>query len=200
VVNPTRVRRPASLPSDASFEQYVSHSDFQELSMNTNRIFKALGTFAAIGALSFSVVTYAAQGDQRGGGQGHFERGAMFEKLAAKLNLTADQKAKIQALQQQFQKDNATALNNMQQLRSQMKQYMQSGDKTNAQATRDKMRTAMEALKPAQEKLHKDMMAILTPDQQKQAQQLLQQHQDGMRGGRRGQKGAGQSGDNSNLH
>lgn len=141
--------------------------------MNTKGIFKALGTIVAVGTLTLSTAAIAQDRGGRMGGNG--DPSAMVDKLGAKLNLSADQKTKIKAISDQFQKDNASALSQMKDLRTQMQGYAKSGDKTNMKATGDKMRTQMQTLKPAREKMRNDIMAVLTPDQRTQAQELFKE-------------------------
>ncbi len=126
------------------------------------KIFTLVGIVAAVGALATASFAQkpgpggqGGQGGKFGGGQGGPGQGRMQgmrkmqEEILAKLNLTADQKSKIKALNDKFQKD--------------IQALMKSGD---PQSNRDKFRELS--------KNHRDaMMKILTPAQQTQYKKLI---------------------------
>jgi Spy/CpxP family protein refolding chaperone len=132
---------------------------------------KALLNKLGIALVGTTLVAFAAfaqgrpDGPKGHGGHGGEMRHQMIEKLAKRLNITDEQKAKIKALREQFKTQNASALADIKALREKMKGYMESKDKDNAKATRDQIKAKMEQLKPAREQLRAQMKAILTPDQ-----------------------------------
>lgn len=127
----------------------------------------------------------AAQNRQHGGGNG-MGAGKMG-KVMEKLNLTADQKEKIKALREQFKKDNATALNEVKGLRDQMKNAREQKDRTQAQSLRDQMKTKMDALRPARERLQNQIAAVLTAEQKVQLEKMKAERKE-HRGGKGGKR------------
>lgn len=126
-----------------------------------------------------------AQKRQHGGGDG-MGAGKMG-KVMEKLNLTADQKAKIKALREQFKSNNATALNEVKGLRDQMKNARKQKDRTQMQGFRDQMKTKMDALRPAREQLQNQIAAILTTEQKAELEKMKAERKEN-RGGKRGSR------------
>lgn len=147
-----------------------------------------VGTLA-IGAMSLALTVpsvYAQGGHGKGNGKG--ER---HEKMAEKLNLTADQKTQIKALRDAFKQQNASAIAEVKALRDQMHEQMKNKDKEGAKATREQIKAKMEALRPAHQKLHEQILALLTPEQRAQAEKMRQEHKDR----KHDRKGDGRHGD-----
>ncbi len=136
-----------------------------------------VGTLA-ICAMSVALAapaTFAQGGHGRGGGHGN---GDGEGKMAEKLNLTADQKAQIKALRDAFKQQNASAIAEVKTLRDQMRDQKQNKDKEAAKATRDQLKAKMEVLRPAHQKLHEQILALLTPEQRAQAEKMHEEHKD----------------------
>ena len=104
-----------------------------------------------------------------------------------RLNLTDDQKQKIQALQtshKTMMEANKTQMEEM----GKLSQLKREGLLTSAQGTR---LTALEAqmqtqMKTTMEKMQNDVLAILTPEQKVLVEQMKKQREDGMKGMRNG--------------
>ena len=162
----------------------------------TTKIRTILATLGivVIGAVVMSSVAHTAgRGHGRGGG-----KMKMFEKL----NLTEQQKSQIKALREQFQRDNAAALDRIKALHTQAREYAKAKDRENMKATREQVKTQMEALKPARQRLHEQIMAILTAEQRQQLEQMKTQHKEHGRKGkgkRDGSKGQGRPGEGTDL-
>ncbi len=164
--------------------------------MNTHKLLGKIGTGIAIGVIAIGSFAFAGQNDggMGHGGRGHGPRGGQMEgKMADKLGLTADQKTKIQAIRDQFKKDNATALDEIQKLHEQMRTYAQNKDKANMQTLRQQIKTKEEALKPARDRMRQQIDAILTPEQRATMEQMKQQRQERM-GERKQQRQQGAQG------
>lgn len=152
------------------------------------KICTLVGILAALGALataSFAQKPGPGQGGKgnkvdggKGGpGQGGRMQGMrkMQEEILAKLNLTADQKAKIKSLNDKFQKE--------------IQDLMKAGD---PQSNRDKFRELSKTHREA-------MLKILTPAQQKQYKTLIDEARKkfggpGGPGGAGGNRGPGKGG------
>ncbi|MEO5929510.1 MAG: Spy/CpxP family protein refolding chaperone [Candidatus Kapaibacterium sp.] len=131
-----------------------------------------LGNFgmALIGAMMIMTSAAFAQKPDKADRMGH--RGEMKDKLIQKLNITADQQAKLKALRDQFKTQNSSSMSEIKALREKMREYAKNHDEANLKATRDQLKAKMEAMKPAREQLRAQMKAILTPDQQVQLEKL----------------------------
>ena len=150
-----------------------------------NRIVKLFCSGEAVMALGTGVFAQDAGPKGKGGqGQGQFRQGPggqgkkgpgmrvgrMQQEVLAKLNLTAAQKAKIEALNKKMQ--------------AEVQKLMQGGD-------REQMR---EKFRPLMEQHRKDLMAILTKEQQVKYEQLVKEAREKMRQGRGGPGGQGPAG------
>ncbi len=147
---------------------------------------KVLGTLgiALMGMMMVGSATFAqGNGDGMGGGRKHMQK---LEKAAERLNLTADQKAKIKALRDQFKTTHQATFAEMKTLKAQIKAAGKGTDQ--AKALREQMKTKMQSLRPAQEQLHQQILAILTPEQRTQMEQMKAERKE--KGGKRG-KGRG---------
>jgi Spy/CpxP family protein refolding chaperone len=167
----------------------------------------ALG-IAMIGILAAGFVCVAqgrGEGHGRGGMMGG-DRGEMVGKAMERLNLTADQKARIKALRDGFQQANASTLAEVKALRDQMKSAMEAKDREKAKSIREQMKTKMETLKPAREQLHQQILAVLTAEQKAELEKMKADHKGrgdckgkGKGKARGGQGSTGGTGDASNL-
>lgn len=148
---------------------------------------KVLGTLgiALMGMMMVGSATFAqGNGDGMGGGRKHMQK---LEKAAERLNLTADQKAKIKALRDQFKTAHQSTFAEMKSLKAQIKAAGKGTDQ--AKALREQMKAKMESLRPAQEQLHQQILAILTPEQRAQMEQMKAERK--QKGGKRGKGRSG---------
>lgn len=99
------------------------------------------------------------------------------DRLAEELNLTPEQKAKVQQIfqthrqaVQNWQKENGTKL---QELHQTLRQAMKDGDKDTAKATHQEIQKIMESRKALQENLIKQLQEVLTPEQVEKVKLML---------------------------
>lgn len=125
----------------------------------------ALSLVVATAALGLAASSFAQQPGPRGAGQrqqgGMRRMGGMNNEILAKLNLTADQKTKIAALQKKSREK-------MMELR---KDFQPGGD-------RSAMRTKLQAM---QKENRAELQKILTPAQLKQFDALVKEQRQKMR-------------------
>ena len=124
-------------------------------------------TMAAVLALSTSLAVAAPHGD-RGGKGGHGRHGAGFEKMAEKLNLTADQKAQLESLQQAFRDQNKATFEASRETFQQFREAKKANDTAKVEALRptvEAQRAQMQKLRNAHEQ---QILGILNADQRAQ--------------------------------
>ncbi len=159
---------------------------------NTSRQILAT-VLAAILVLSTAALAQDGGSGKRGdggGGRGK-QKGEMIAKLAEKLDLTADQKARIKTLTDQFQQQHQTQRQELQNLHKQAQDARQAGNKDQAKSIHEQMKTKSEALKADRQKLMEQIKAILTPEQRTKLEQMKEQHKEKMENG----KGKGKRGE-----
>lgn len=145
-----------------------------------------LGIAIAIAIMAF-VPTFAKGGH---GGRGGGDR---VQKLIKKLDLTADQQTRIKAIRDQFKQENAGTLQEMKNLREQMKEYKRSDNTAQAQALREQMKAKAQTLQAARQRMMEQIKAVLTPEQQAKVQQMMEEHKGkGGKGKGKGKRGRGQ--------
>lgn len=157
--------------------------------MKTRTFVAAMAITAA--ALMLTISQADAQG-RRGGGPGGGpggHRGDMMGKAMEKLNLSQSQKDQIKSLHESLKSANQAKLDELKSLQEQMRDKMKSGDKEGAKAIREQIKSKREALKPAREKLHQDVLALLTPEQRDQLAKLKKEAKDRRKENRRGGRG-----------
>ena len=137
-------------------------------------------TMAAVLALSTSLAVAAPHG---GGKGGHRGRGANIEKMAEKLNLTADQKARLQSLQQSFRDQNKATFEASRETFQQYREAKKAGDTAKMQA----LQPAVDAQRAQMQQLHQQheqqILTILNAEQR--AQFLAMKAERESRGGRK---------------
>ncbi len=119
--------------------------------------------------------------------EGHGGKGGGHERMAKELNLTQDQKSKIEAIRQNFKASHSAELQEMKLHHQEMMQARQSGKpititKEQRQANRAKFQSFREAQKQKQAQIE----AILTPDQRTKMQTMraqMRQHHGNRQGG-----------------
>ena len=116
------------------------------------------------------------EGMKRGGG-------ALFSRL----NLTDDQKAKLKEMRESFGSTNKPLMEQLRAKRQELRQANEGGTFNEALATQKltEMAGLQAKLMGARFQLHQQMLAVLTPEQKIQLDQLKAQFKD-RRGGRRG--------------
>jgi len=152
--------------------------------MKTKAFFSSLAL--AVIALALAVVTVNAQPRR---GQGQDRPGHVRMKALEKLNLTQAQKDQITSLRDAFKTANQASIEEIKSLREQMREKMKSGDKEGAKAIREQLKAKHEAMKPAREKLHQDVLAILTQEQRDQLAKMKEEMKERRKDHRRGGKG-----------
>jgi len=140
------------------------------------------GSLAAVAVLVMAVAPLAGQqGGPGRGGMGRALAGPNLEELTTRLNLTADQQAKVKAMVSKFEGDTKgvreTLTKNM--------QAIQSGAADPA-ALREENMAAMMVLREDANKLNQDIRAVLTPEQQAEFDKYLEEQRARMRQGRPG--------------
>jgi len=180
----------ALLRNDVLAHVHVQHNHTPRLTttqMKTRSLFSALAF--AIAALVVTVGAVTAQprhGCPDGCGEGRGHKGLQ------RLNLTDQQKEKIKSLRDAFKTQYASSIQEIKSLRDQMRDKRQDGDKEGAQAIREQLKTKHETMKPAHEKLHQDIMSVLTQEQRDQLAKMKEERRDRRRDHRRGHGRPGQ--------
>jgi Spy/CpxP family protein refolding chaperone len=156
--------------------------------MINRTLLRNVGLALVMGTMVLSTAAYADHGGKGGPGRG--DGMGQIEKMTSKLDLTADQQARIKALRDQFQAANATTLNEVKSLHEQARQQMQAGNKDQAKALMQQAKTKMESLRTPRENLMTQIKAVLTADQLAKLQQMKGDHE-GKEGGEGHGKGWG---------
>jgi len=113
----------------------------------------------------------------RGGDRNHGFGGMRGDRLFSQLNLTEDQKAKVQQIHQSFAERNKPLREQLHAKRQELQQARQ-GDTFNESLATQKLSemAALEAkLMGERFKLHQEMLTILTPEQKTQLEQAKAQ-------------------------
>lgn len=114
------------------------------------------------------------RGEHRGGRGGHKGWGGMREGgFFKQLNLTEDQKAKIKQIRETFAQTNKPLRDQVQAKRQELRQASEGGTFNEALATQKLTEIApLEAkLMGQQQKLHQEMLSVLTAEQKAQLEQ-----------------------------
>ena len=153
----------------------------------------ALASIALAGSIVFAQTTTPDQsnpqgtrterrggGKHRGHGWGGMRRGGFF----GQLNLTEDQKAKIEQIRTSFQERNKPVREQLRAKRQELRQAREGGTFNEALATQKltEMASLEAKLMGEQHKLHQEMLSVLTAEQKAQLEQSRAQFK-----GRRGQ-------------
>lgn len=153
----------------------------------------ALIAVFAIGA------TTAAYADRHGRGKGnHGEMGMLHGKLAEKLNLTAEQKTKLQEMWKAFKESNKATHEQIQQNRKQLHELTSTENYSRTQAEQlIKHNSELQAkMKIAMLNQMEEMKKVLTPEQQQKFKELRAER--GFKMAKR--KGNHEMKDNRNQH
>ena len=136
--------------------------------MRIAQLTRHLGMIIAFGMLA-SVTALA--GPAHGGRGG--KHGFKIQKMVERLNLTADQQARIKALQEQFKTANAGTIQEMKTLRERMKEQARAQDRTGMQATRQQIEAKKEQLAAARDRMMEQVRQILTAEQRAELDKML---------------------------
>ena len=123
----------------------------------------------------------------RGGHKGHGWGGMRAGGFFRQLNLTEDQKAKMKQIRETFAQSNKPLRDQLRAKRQELRQASEGGTFNEALATQKLTEIApLEAkLMGEQQKLHQEMLSVLTAEQKAQLEQSRAQFK-GRRGGMRG--------------
>jgi Spy/CpxP family protein refolding chaperone len=116
------------------------------------------------------------------------------EKLAKELDLSQPQREQIQRLTETFKSENAETLSRAEKVRQEVLVSSQDGSRPTPEeikAIADKHGNPGQDLMPAMKKLRDDVLAVLTPEQRQQLDQLRQQLKERRDEGRRGRSRRG---------
>ena len=126
---------------------------------------------------------HGGRGEHKGQGWGGMREGGFFKQL----NLTEDQKAKIKQIRDNYAQTNKPLRDQVRAKRQELRQASEGGTFNEALATQKLTEIApLEAkLMGEQQKLHQEMLSVLTAEQKAQLEQSRAQFK-GRRGGMRG--------------
>jgi Spy/CpxP family protein refolding chaperone len=100
-----------------------------------------------------------------GGSEGVNCGGGREDRVLERLDLTADQKARIEAIRASFRTENAATFKRIEALHTQMQEAYSSGDNDRIIALHTQMREAKSSLRPAMERMNQQIRAVLTSEQ-----------------------------------
>ena len=102
----------------------------------------------------------------RGGAEGvSCGGGGREERMLRRLDLSDEQKARIETIRSNFKTENAATFKRMEALHTEMRAAYSSGDDDRIMAIHQQMREAQVALRPAMENMNAQIRAVLTPEQ-----------------------------------
>jgi len=145
----------------------------------------AIATLSAIAlAASIAVAQTVNTDGGRGGHKGHSWGGMRAGGFFRQLNLTEDQKTKLKQIRENFAQSNKPLRDQLRAKRQELRQASEGGTFNEALATQKLTEIApLEAkLMGEQQKLHQEMLSVLTAEQKAQLEQSRAQFK-----GRRGQ-------------
>ncbi len=147
---------------------------------------KLLVAFLAIAVVSIGTIFVFAQKDE--GGKGKFKRGfshrSGFERLAKKLNLTDAQKEQAKQIMKSSKEKVKPLKESMKSIHQQLDAATADGqfDEARVQALATLQATIMAQMIVEKERTKSQFFAILTPEQQAQANQLKEQMKERFKG------------------
>ena len=103
----------------------------------------------------------------------HGKKGDLLEKL----ELTDDQKEKIEAIRTDFREENADEMAAIKELKEKAKEQVKAGDREGARATMKEAREIGTAMRADKKEMREDIAALLTDDQRA----LMQEHEEKIR-------------------
>lgn len=101
-------------------------------------------------------------------------------RMAEKLNLTAEQKARIEAIQQETRDQNKGLFDARRDLRQQMRAAREANDTAKLESLRATAQWQREQMKSVHEATMAKIATILTPEQRAQFEEMKSKHRDGM--------------------
>ena len=141
---------------------------------------------AAMAVLTLSAsLAVAAPG--QGGHEGKRGKGGeLGAKLAQKLNLTAEQQEQIKAIHKQTREENAAFFQTARQTRQELRAAKEANDTARVDALKGTLESQRAQMKQIREAEKARVMAILTPEQRTQFEQLKAERGQRRHGGKRG--------------
>jgi Spy/CpxP family protein refolding chaperone len=136
----------------------------------------------------FAIASAASSGKE------HRPGGDRGERLFSKLNLTADQQARIKAIRDQFESDTKSLREQMETLHQQMREARRDDNTAKIEELRtqsEPLRTRMQA---AGEKMRQQIASVLTAEQRQQMEQMMAEHKGRCGDHRRGGEGTPEGG------
>ena len=122
-----------------------------------------------------------------GGGKGN--KGGGIQKVIARLNLTADQQARIKAIRESFKSANAGTIEQIKTLHTQLRTARQNKDEAQVKSLREQIKGKMESMRPAREQMIAQIKAVLTAEQRAELEKMMARHKE-----KEGKEKAGKAG------
>jgi len=161
----------------------------------------SLSSILLVASVAFAQTAGTTQGDQnkargewrgRGRGEGRKgdHRGGFGGGMFHKLNLTDAQKASMKQIRESFGERTKSLREQLRAKRQELRQANQGGTFNEALTAQNLTESAglQAKLMGEQFKLHQEMLAVLTPEQKTQLEQMRQQFKGGHRRGGRGER------------
>jgi protein CpxP len=117
------------------------------------------------------------------------DRAEMVERAIERLELTAEQKARIAAIRDQFKAQNESLKSELKAAHEQMRDARRDGDKAEAEQIREQMKPKMEQMRAARQAMKDQILAVLTPEQRSELEKMKAEVKE-----KRGKKGKGEAG------
>jgi len=128
-------------------------------------------TMAAVLTLSTSLAVAAPHGN-KGERHGRGEGGQMGARFAEKLNLTAEQKQKIEDLQKSFREQNRPLFEASRQTFQQYREAKKAGDTARMEALKPQVDAQMTQVRQLRQAHMQTIVALLTPEQRAQLEAM----------------------------
>ena len=161
----------------------------------------SLSSILLVASVAFAQTATTTQGDQnkargewrgrdRGEGRKGDHRGGFGGGMFEKLNLTDAQKASMKQIRESFGERTKSLRQQLQAKRQELRQANQGGTFNEAATAQNLTESAglQAKLMGEQFKLRQEMLAVLTPEQKTQLEQMRQQFKGGHRRGGRGER------------
>ena len=141
---------------------------------------------AAMAVLTLSASLAVAAPGEGGHGGKRGRQGEVGAKLAQKLNLTAAQQEQIKAIHKQTREENAAFFDTARQTRQELRAAKEANDTARVDALKGTLQSQRAQMKQIRQAEKERVMAILTPEQRTQFEQLQAERGQRRHGGKRG--------------